>query len=173
MARTADKTCSVIIVGLCLVSALALTACGGSGDAEEPASQDGAAATATSSSPPASPERLAAAGERLEPLSGPPERSVWALSADAYDEGVELVIEFEPYGYGPSSFGPSIVALVSSAAPQDSDARIPKLSGRNVVLIVGDTEVEAGGSYTGKAITRLQDDRIVIVLQEASPKDAP
>jgi hypothetical protein len=118
---------------------------------------------------PATSDALAPTGVALEPLSGPPERSLWALSADTYASGVEVSVEFEPYGIGPCSEGPSVVVRVASAKPSDSAAKIPDLAGRNVVFLLGDSVVDKGGRYAGTAVTRAQDDRVLLVLKDVRP----
>ncbi len=105
-------------------------------------------------------------GTALAPMSQPPVKSLWALSPSSYDEGVEIRVEFSPYGIGPSAFGPSIVVLVTSAQAQTG--RVPDLTGRNVVFLVGDTSVKSGGRYRGAVVTRAKDDRIVFVLTGAT-----
>jgi hypothetical protein len=177
MTRTRSQTLLAVILGV-LTAVLALTACANvEPPSTEPAtnansgeavpgtsSPDGEAATTTGGPAP----EPAAPGRTLSALSTPPARSLWALSADSYDADVEIEVEFQPYGTGPSSFGPSIVALVTVSSHQGSEQRVPELDGRNVVFIVGDTTVKVGGHYAGTAVTRLQDDRIVFVLKQAS-----
>lgn len=174
MASRTGKTLVLAVLGLVLAVAAVGCDSGASNDVGQvpPAESNG---TQTPATPPAAsaPAAPAAPGAPLEPLSTPPERSLWALSPESYDPGVEITVEFEPYGIGPSSYGPSIVALVSAATPEAPGTRAPDLVGRNVVLIVGDVSVAVGGRYTGTVVTRAQDDRIVLVLQDAVPEPGP
>lgn len=116
-----------------------------------------------------SPVSVAAPGAELARLTSPPEESLWAFAAGTYQPGVRVAVEFEPYGIGPSSFGESIVALVSSAELEDASVKAPELEGRNVVLIVGDSAVDSGGRYRGVAVTRAEEDRLVLVLEDVEP----
>jgi len=175
MASRAGKTLVLAILGL--VVAIAAVACdsGAVNDVGQSSSAPDSAGATQTPAPPSSdtPATPAAPGVPLEPLSAPPDRSLWALSPDSYDEGLEIEVEFEPYGVGPSSYGPSIVALVSAADPVDPGGRAPDLVGRNVVLVLGDQRVEAGGRYVGTVVTREQDDRIVLVLQDVTLATEP
>jgi hypothetical protein len=175
MASRAGKTLVLAILGL--VVAIAAVGCdsGAVNDVGQSSpAPDSADATQTPAPPSSdSPATPAAPGVPLEPLSAPPDRSLWALSPDSYDEGLEIEVEFEPYGVGPSSYGPSIVALVSAADPVDPRGRAPDLAGRNVVFILGDQLVKVGGRFTGVAVTRMQGDRIVVVLQDVKPATEP
>ena len=166
MASRAGKTLVLVVLGLVVAAAVGCDS-GGSNDVGQPPPVQSDAAEPPAALAPAPP------GSPLEPLTTPPERSLWALSAESYDTGVVISVEFEPYGVGPSSYGPSIVALVSSATPIDSGVKAPELVGRNVVLIVGDVDVEVGGRYMGTVVTRAQDDRVVLVLQDAAPERGP
>jgi hypothetical protein len=173
MASRAGKT--VVLTFLGLVVAVAAVGCD-SGAVNDVGRSPSVSTDATrtpaspSSDPPAVP---AAPGSSLEPLSSPPERSLWALSPDSHDAGLEIDVEFEPYGVGPPAYGPSIVALVSVAEHVSPGGRAPDLVGRNVVFVLGDQSVEAGGRYVGTVVTREQDDRIVLVLQDVTLATEP
>jgi len=112
---------------------------------------------------------LAVPSAELPRLTTPPEKTLWALAPEACDAGVRVAVEFEPYGVGPSLFGPSIVAKVTSAESDSSSAKTPDLAGRNVVLLLGESVVDAGGRYRGVALTKVQQDRVVLVLDDVEP----
>ena len=175
MASRAGKTLVLALLGL--VVAIAAVGCdsGAVNDVVQSPPAPASAGTTQTPTPPSSdpPATPVAPGVPLEPLSAPPDRSLWALSPDSYDEGLEIEVEFEPYGIGPSSYGPSIVGLVSAAEPRARDGRVPDLTGRNVVFILGDQLVKVGGRYAGVAVTRMQGDRIVLVLQDVTPATEP
>lgn len=134
--------------------------------AESPAGPTGTSQQPTGET--ATPSEPAAAGAPLERITTPPERSLWALPLEFYDEGVELSVEIEPYGIGPSTYGPSIVALVISAKLADPAVDFPDIVDQNVVFVLGDAQVSTGGRYAGTAVTRQQDDRLVLVLEGVS-----
>ena len=123
--------------------------------------------------PPSAPRPGAAtpapSGSELERVSDPPPGTVWALSSDSYAEGASLTVRFQPYGYGPDSFGPSVAVAVTSATPSKSGSEVPDLTGGNAVFLLGQTTVRTGGRYEGVVTTELRDDRIFLVLQEARP----
>ena len=173
--RGVGRARRTLAVASCVLLVATATACsdGSAGEVVPPSSGDstlGSAATATSVE---TTEQPAAAGSVLASLSAPPERSLWALSDKSYDAGVELAVEFEPYGIGPSSLGPSIVARVSSATARGSSGRVPELAGRNVVFVLGESVVETGGHYAGTAVTTAKGDRVVLVLKDVKPTSGP
>ena len=152
------------------------TAEGGAGSDAAPADADDAAApskdprsgetpAAGKKAPPGASYTPAASGEELRPLSDPPAQSVWAVSPDSYDEGVELAIRFEPYGYGPDEYGTSVVAHVSAVESDYPAARVPELEGRNVILVMERARVETGGEYSGTVVTQLRGGKIIFVLE--------
>jgi len=180
MRAMSGKARTALIAGVIVLVAAGAFAFGrlASDSTKSPASEQAASSESTKSaaaseasaafgtSPPAA---VAEPGAELSRLSTPPEKSLWAFAAGTYEPGVRIAIEFEPYGVGPSSFGASVVALVSSAEPEDSSAKAPDLAGRNVVLILGDSVVDAGGRYEGVAVTQAQGDRVVLVLEDVAP----
>jgi len=172
MVGPVGKALVAAFAGLAVVVLVAGCDNGGSGDGGTAPLSDSATPTVTASPSTGTPQPVPV-GEALQTLSEPPERSLWALSTDSCDAGVEIAVEFEPYGVGPSSLGSSIVALVSDATPGSVDARVPALKGRNVVLILGQVSVTSGGRYSGTVITRKQGDRIVLVLQDVSRTSEP
>lgn len=107
-------------------------------------------------------------GAELVRLTNPPEKTLWAVSAETYSAGVRIAVEFQPYGIGPSSFGPSVVVLVTSAEAEDPSAKAPDLEGRNVVFLLGDSVVDQGGTYEGIAATQAQGDRVLLVLEDVA-----
>lgn len=121
------------------------------------------AASAVATGAPAAP---APAGAPLPRVTAPPEKTLLALGTDAYAEGLRIAVVFEPYGTGPDLDGPSVVARVIEATPEGDAKAAPDLAGRNVVFVLGEAKVDAGGRYRGVAVTKRQDDRLVLVLAE-------
>lgn len=119
--------------------------------------------------PPEASRAPASTGATLARLTEPPKETLVAVSPDKCDEGVVFTILFEPYGIGPGSFGPSIVAKVVSAKAEEGPAKFPDIAGRNVVLVLGELEVPAGGLHTAKGRTAKRDDMVYFKLTEVTP----
>jgi len=109
----------------------------------------------------------AASGVPLKQITEPPAETVWAFVAGTYTEGARVELEFRPYGIGPASLGESVVVAVSTAKPVSVEQKTPQLSGKNAVLVLGDTKVDVGGHYRGFGVITTRGDRSVIVLERA------
>jgi len=158
----------LVVAVLVVVAAFGLgrlTAQSPEGDQTERSGPTGQEGSSTETSAPVEP---ASEGAELVRLTNPPEKTLWALSADTYAAGVRITVEFQPYGIGPSSFGPSVVVLVTSAEAEDPSAKAPDLEGRNVIFLLGDSVVDKGGTYEGVAVTQAQGDRVVLVLEDVT-----
>ena len=176
MEKPSGRTWVVLaaVLAILLVAAAfglgSLTARSPEDDQTEESGQTGQDGSSAETSAPVEP---APEGAELVRLTNPPEKTLWALSADTYSAGVGIAVEFQPYGIGPSSFGPSVVVLVTSAEAEDASAKAPDLEGRNVIFLLGDSAVDKGGTYEGVAVTQAQGDRVVLVLEDvtsAAPK---
>lgn len=113
------------------------------------------------------PVQPAPAGQPLKQITQAPESTMWAFKPDTYAEGTRIALQFEPYGIGPASLGESVVVRVNTARPLESGVKVPELAHRNVVLVLGSTQVSVGGTYEGVGVITLRGDRACIVLAEA------
>lgn len=115
------------------------------------------------------PEQPAASGDELVELTQAPYKTLRAFPADAYEPGASAEITFRPFGFGPSSFGPSVVVLVESAEQDSGSAGLPDLAGRNLVLLRSATTFTTGGVYRGRIALVPREDRLVFELSSATP----
>lgn len=161
--RTAEKPQTSVISGQSV----------GSTSAAVPSAKGGQATSGGVSSPPSSNRSLASTsevapqGRPLAVLPSAPTRTVSALKPDLATANVPYSVEFQPYGLGPErGRRPTLVVKMDRAAAPNG-RRLLRLQNANVLLIVEPAaarQVEAGGTYSGTIVFKLENKRLVPYL---------